>query len=391
MSDVKILVAYQYFSFKGGIEHVIASQLEALDEQGHEVSLLTSSYLDVPTRELGPRIPIYRLSALNYLYDKLGIPFSIPFGTPRNVRRIKSSLSGVDVVIIHGHPYVFTLLVSMMARHSRVPIVLTQHNTEIRSDNRIIDTAYAVAERTIGRYNISRAQVVTVVSDETRRYVHSLAPHHSYKIKRIYNGIDSERFSPVSDRQAVRMKLGLPLDKFICFTVRRITFKNGIDTLLHAAELNDNPEVLFVLGGIGADLESARAFVAEKRLDNVRLMGSIADDDLPAYYAASDAFILPSRQGEGFPMVVLEAFASGLPVIATRSGGHVELIEEGETGYLVDTGDPVQINERITTLMRSDVMMMSKRCREIVQVGFKWQENVKQLLEAIEVARLTPT
>jgi glycosyltransferase involved in cell wall biosynthesis len=67
----------------------------------------------------------------------------------------------------------------------------------------------------------------------------------------------------------------------------------------------------------------------------VRALGFVPDDELVDWYRAADLFILPSKSGEGMPMVVLEAFASALPVIATRAGGQVEMIDEGDTGWLI--------------------------------------------------------
>ena len=69
------------------------------------------------------------------------------------------------------------------------------------------------------------------------------------------------------------------------------------------------------------------------------LLGIVSPDALPSYYAAADVFVLPSICEEAFGLVILEAFAAGIPVIGTRSGGVPELVEDGRTGLLVEQGD----------------------------------------------------
>jgi spore coat protein SA len=84
-------------------------------------------------------------------------------------------------------------------------------------------------------------------------------------------------------------------------------------------------------------------------------------------------------------MVVLEAFSCGIPVIATRSGGHIEIIKDNETGYLVDIDKPEQISERITTLIsnKKQLELMSKNCRVLASSTFDWNKNIDELTQLI--------
>jgi glycosyltransferase involved in cell wall biosynthesis len=222
-----------------------------------------------------------------------------------------------------------------------------------------------------------------VSSKETKQYVASLAPKNTHKIVVIYNGIDSKAFKPAKDKEGLREYYHIPKDKFVCFTIRRFTFKNGIDVLLQAVRLNKDSNVFFLIGGSGPDLEKARAFVRNHQLKNVLLLGHVSDADLPKYYALSDVFILPSRQGEGFPIVVLEAFASGLPVIATKSGGHTEIIKDGLNGYIVRVGNPEQINQKISKLKQKNLNVISQNCRELAVSEFTWGAYEAKLLKVI--------
>ena len=183
----------------------------------------------------------------------------------------------------------------------------------------------------------------------------------------------------------MRKKFGLPQNKFICLTIRRLTFKNGIETFLNTAKLCDQNKTLFLVGGTGPDRDKIAEYIKAENITNVTMLGFIKDEELADYYSLSDIFILPSIQGEGFPMVVLEAFSSGIPVIATRSGGHIEIIEKDKTGYLVDINKPEQISKIVTRLIsnKKQLEIMSKNCRELASSTFDWNQNIEKLTQTI--------
>ena len=119
--------------------------------------------------------------------------------------------------------------------------------------------------------------------------------------------------------------------------MRRLVYKNGIDTLIETANIvvKKNPKIVFLVVGKGPDMESVKLQVAQLGIEaNFKLAGFVSDEDLPSYYNAADLFVLPSKSGEGLPLVALEAMACGLPVIATDVGGIREILIGGlwETG-----------------------------------------------------------
>ncbi len=96
-----------------------------------------------------------------------------------------------------------------------------------------------------------------------------------------------------------------------------------------------NPNLVFLVVGKGPDQNGVQARIRELGIeDNFRLAGFVSDEDLPFCYNAADFFVLPSKSGEGLPLVALEAMACGLPVVATDVGGIREILMEdyGELG-----------------------------------------------------------
>lgn len=164
------------------------------------------------------------------------------------------------------------------------------------------------------------------------------------RIRQIYNGVDGGRFHP---RRGARPDMGRPQffagDAWVIGSVGRMAAVKDYPTLIRAfAQLlgrHPRPEALrLILVGDGPEMPRCQALVRELGLeDKVWLPGD--RQDIAEWLRAFDVFVLPSL-GEGISNTLLEAMASGLPVVATRVGGNPELISDGLNGTLVPPGDP---------------------------------------------------
>jgi glycosyltransferase involved in cell wall biosynthesis len=382
--QLKILIAYQYLSFKGGIEEVILNQSKYLKEKGYHIEILTSKFGPNEPLITQDGITIHRIPSFNLIYTLFGIPFAIPYLDPFNIIKIKNIIQKSDIVKIHGHPYFSSFIYTVISKALNKPIILTQHNTNIQSNSRIINFVYFLFDQTIGRFNLNAASKIIAVSNETRKYVETLT-RDKHKIETIYNGVDIQKFNITGDKTLLRSKYRIPKDKFICLTVRRLTFKNGIEMFLNVAKRSDQDKTLFLLGGTGPDKSRIERYIASNKINNVRLLGFIRDEDLPSYYELSDLFLLPSIQGEGFPMVVLEAFSSGLPVVATKSGGQIEIIHNDKTGYMVNINDDIEMGNVINTYKQNPELLlsMSKNCREFIVDNLSWRQNIMKYISVL--------
>jgi len=381
---LNILIAYQYLSFKGGLEEVILNQSKYLKKRGHNVSIVTSNYHKNEPDTTKDGVEIHRFPSLNFTYKLFGIPYAIPLVSLTQYKKMSKLFKDADVINIHGHPYYASFIYSLFSKRHKKPIILTQHNTNIQSKSKVINSFYFVIDRTLGKFNLATAKKVIAVSNETKKYINTIY-NDKQKTEVVYNGVDSKRFNAEKSKSSLREKLGLPQNKFICLTIRRLTFKNGIETFLNTAKLCDPNKTLFLVGGTGPDKKSIEEYIKINNITNVKMLGFVEDNDLPLYYRLSDVFILPSIQGEGFPMVVLEAFACGIPVIATRSGGQIEIIKDGKTGYLVDIDNPEQISTLVNSLIskRKQLETMANNCRALASSTFDWSKNIDNLIQLI--------
>ena len=219
-----------------------------------------------------------------------------------------------------------------------------------------------------------------------RNYVLSLGAKPG-KIKVLHNGVDLAKFKPLpGKRQEIRRKLQIPHEAPVFLTVRRLVYKNGIDTLVDCAKsaIQRNPNVVFLVVGKGPDLNSVKETVEHLKIEkNFRLVGFVSDEELPFYYNAADAFVLPSKSGEGLPLVALEAMACALPVIATNVGGISEIMLKG-FGKLVPPNQPEQLAEAVVEFAGTDLSSGKSEYRSMVEEKYSWDKNVDALVEIYE-------
>jgi glycosyltransferase involved in cell wall biosynthesis len=165
-----------------------------------------------------------------------------------------------------------------------------------------------------------------------------------------------------------------------------LLYKNGIDTLLKSAEetIKKDENIVFLIIGKGPDLSTMRERIQQQKLEkNIKLLGFVPDNELPTYYNAADFFILPSKSGEGLPLVSLEAMACGLPVIATDVGGIKEVIEE-KYGIIVPPDDPDSMKKAILDFSQRNLSIIKKDLRGLIELKHSWDKNVRKLEKIYE-------
>jgi phosphatidyl-myo-inositol dimannoside synthase len=217
------------------------------------------------------------------------------------------------------------------------------------------------------RLTIRKADALLPVSRYTAELLKALgAP--ADRIHIVNNGTDPDRFRPV-DSTALRERLSLG-ERRVILTVTRLVGRKGVDTVIDAlpAVLAEHPASTYLVVGDGPERETlerrTRATVPEA---DVRFLGRIPHDELPAYYSMADFAVMPSRNEapdvEGFGLVFLEANACGCAVIGARSGGIPDAILEERTGLLVPPNDPRQLADAMIRLL-DDVSLRERLGRE---------------------------
>jgi phosphatidyl-myo-inositol dimannoside synthase len=205
--------------------------------------------------------------------------------------------------------------------------------------------------------------------------VQGVPPEH---IRVLPWGLDPDFETKLAGTAGAKLPDGFPVGRVVLTVGRWLATERykGMDTLIMALPrlLLRSPELQLVLAGSGDDREWLEAIARESGVSrHVHFLTDLSYERLSACYAAAEVFALPSR-GEGFGFVYLEAMARGKPVIGGAHGGAPEVIADGETGYLVQHGDPVQLATSIDALLANPDMakQMGSRGRERVEREFRF-------------------
>lgn len=233
---------------------------------------------------------------------------------------------------------------------------------------------------------------LTYISEYTHKKIaKALSPSAAARMRRIVPGVDSTEFSPdnLSSGNQLRTELGW-IDRPVIVCVSRLMARKGQDELIRALPMIQQTvaNASLIIVGDGPYRKDLERLVKKLGLENfVHLTGKVSQTELSKWYAAGDIFAMPcrTRMGgwdvEGLGIVFLEGSATGLPVIVGDSGGAVDAVIDGETGYLVDGTNTAEIADRIAYFFANpDVAKnMGEAGRNWVTQEWTWDQNFKKL------------
>ena len=234
---------------------------------------------------------------------------------------------------------------------------------------------------------MKRSDALIAVSMYTKKELTEFYDIEEEKIHIIYNGVDVQKFKPNKDRAGLRRELGLEEKQKIILFVGRLYQRKGLDTLFQSISkvVQNFKNAKFVISGEGFRQNKEKLLkLAEKlKIENsVLFVGYFPDEKLPDLYAASDIFVLPALY-ENFPFAILEAQATGLPVISTKVGGIPELVTNNKNGLLVEPANSKQLTEEIIILLKNPKFAeeLGKRGRRLVEEKFSWRLMANEVVD----------
>jgi teichuronic acid biosynthesis glycosyltransferase TuaC len=241
--------------------------------------------------------------------------------------------------IVHAHfAYPDAVAARKLARRHHLPLIVTVHGSDIN-----ILAKDAGRQRQIVQMLKGAAGIVCVAEDLVRKVVALGAP--ASRVHHIPNGVDACKFYP-GDKGAHRARLGLIHQQKLILTVGNLIPIKGYDCLIRAL-VDTDPNIGLVIAGEGRERDRLERYSRRLGLEKrVHFAGPVPHAQLAEYYRAAD-FLVISSHSEGWPTVILEALACGLPVIANRVGGIPEVLSSPELGMLMEDNNPSTIAEAI--------------------------------------------
>ncbi|NOZ06819.1 MAG: glycosyltransferase family 4 protein [Chloroflexi bacterium] len=325
------------YPFPGGVTEHISYLDRHLREMGHEVQIIAPS--STPEEELDSHV----VRVGNVIVP---VPFSGSVArislSPRIYLRVKRLLQREQFDVIHIHEPMTPALPMAVLRHSKAVNVGTFH--AYRSTH----AAYEYG-RPMFRYFVRRLHGCIAVSIPARESVARYFPGE-YRI--IPNGIETRRFGNEDIRPIERFDDGMLNVLF----VGRLEKRKGFKYLLRAfARVKERvPESRLIVVG-AYEHEDKAPFVRYARYHHIRhvkFVGYVHAEELPRYYHTAHVFCAPSTGFESFGIVLLEAMASGIPVVASDIPGYNAVLEHGREGLLAPAAEPVALAEAIVALLR---------------------------------------
>jgi glycosyltransferase involved in cell wall biosynthesis len=303
----------------GGAEVQLVELAERLCRRGWRVHIASM---------LAPTAFLERLAAAGVTVHTLGMRRGI--GDPRAVVRLARLVRSLRPDVVHSH----MVHANLLARVTRCvapmsTLICTAHS--IDEGGRLREIAYGLTDRL--------ASITTnICAAGVERYI-AVGASTTGRIRHVPNGIDFTRFAPDPAARAVtRAALGIDEDTFVWMCTGRMEpVKQHLTLVDAAARLPHASRWQLLHAGSGPLAHEVQARIDSRQLAHrVSLLG--LRRDIPALLAAADGFVLSSRV-EGLSLALLEAAAVGLPIVTTDVGGCREIVRDGETGWLVHSGD----------------------------------------------------
>ncbi|MFH0713861.1 MAG: glycosyltransferase family 4 protein [Candidatus Micrarchaeota archaeon] len=380
-----------FYPFRGGTETHMLELGEALVKQGVEVHVVTARLKGTKQEETVNGISVHRIPAEVIRIEGLYPP---PLVICRNFLkhlRQTDARENFDVFHLHGRWFPDFTQVRKHCSDVGKPLVLTIHNARPTGISALYTLFGSMYENAVGKSVIKGAGSLIAVSKWTAE---DIAKYHIPKKKFtvIYDGIDATKFSPAFNPK-VKEELGIHPKSPLLVWVGRIIPQKGLKYLIAAmpAILKNSPTTKLLIIGTGTELPELKKQAAKLGVANsIIFYGQVNDrKKLNNLLRGCDLFVFPSIW-EPFGMVITEAMASGLPIVAARTGGIPEIIQENKNGLLVKPRSAKAFATAVVKILNSGKLkQMGANGRKVVEKKFNWAAIAKQTIAVYKKAPVT--
>lgn len=389
---MRILVAHNYYRFRGGEATVFESEVALLKAHGHEVLTFTRDNQHIVVNNVGQTLRLLRTT----------------LSSPETARELPRIIEAFRPDVAHFHntlPLISPVVYRLCQQHG-VPVVQTLHNYRLMCP---VSTFYRdgeLCELCSGkrvpwpavRYHCYRDSTVQSVVISTMLATHWAVGTWQRRVDLYVALTEFARQKHIDG--------GLPADRIVvkpnfvdgdlpprdpdtpggfCLFVGRLSTEKGIRTLLDAwAQIDDIPIYVVGTGPLAEEVAHHPAVTG----GNVTVLGRIDREHVLAFMREARLLVFPSEWYEGFPLTVLEAYASGLPVLAANRGAAGELVVDGETGFLFEPGNADDLIARVREAwpQHERLQAMGRNARAVFEASYTPEKNYAMLMDVYRKA-----
>lgn len=358
---MRIVILVQHFPPKwlAGTELASYNIAKYLKKRNHEVSVITSYDKELPTHNTVEGFNVYRVTKSNIRFlGYLVFWFKIFW----NIKRIKPE-------IVHVQGLYIAIPAFLAKKFFKIPYVISGQGSDVYMSWPF--------KKIISKLGLNNSKVSIALTEHMKKEMQKISKKKTVVVP---NGMDKNKFN--LDKYESRENLGLSSNDKIIIFVGRLEPVKGIQYLIESMNILKNTEnnLKLLVVGYGKDDQKLKLLVKTLELEEIVIFtGKIPNEKIPEYLAASDIFVLPSLS-EGFPVVLLEAMASGLPIITTKIRGLAEIIQDGVNGFLVHPKSSNEIADRISLILNDKKVIKKMYVNNKKKSSlYNWEKIVERL------------
>lgn len=368
------LVSDWYYPKIGGVASHMHNLALKLKGRGHDVAVVTNNWETGKEKEL-ERLNIDLIKIPGVISPIFGINVTYSL---KSTQELNEFLKDFD--IIHSH-HAFTPLALKAVKAGRTlekGTLLTTHSISFAHESKLWQ-ALGLTFPLFSHY-LKYPHRIIAVSKAAKAFIEHFT---DTKVEIIPNGVDDKTFHPNWNKEEIKEEFGIEGE--VILYVSRMSYRKGPHVLLNAfSQIKDATLVMAGNGELSPFLKAQAKFLGIE--DRTRFLGYVPTKELPKIFGMADIFVLPSITAEAFGIVILEAMASGVPIIATTVGGIPEVIKESESGLLVPPSNELELKNAIEKLLNDESLRkwLGQNGRKAVEEKYSWNNVIKEIEKAYE-------
>lgn len=295
---------------------------------------------------------------------------------PSIFAQIKRKMKEINPDIIHAHCLTsYGTLGSLLNFH---PFIITAFGSDI-----LITPKENIMKGLITRWSLAKADLITCDAFHMREAIMKFGVPES-KIKIIFFGVDTKKFSPGPKNEEIKRKLGILDEDRVVMSFRFLEPLYNTQTLIQSvpAVLKEVSGVKFLIAGNGSQEKKLKKMSEDLRVsEKVKFIGWIDKEILPQYLRTADVCVSTALSDAGIASSTAEAMACGLSVIVTNTGENEKWVKNGENGFLIPIKSPEILAERIVRLLKDDDLrrQFGERARKVIEERDNYQKEMEKV------------